>query len=68
VVQPSGNRTVRVSLAEATDVEPGATLLAGIKRLGCTYEGAFKKVICIDIPPSVPLDSVAKFLTELSVE
>jgi hypothetical protein len=68
VVRKSGHRTVRVMLPESADVEPGPTLLADIKRLGCTFEGAFNKLICIDVPPDASLDAVAEHLTEMGLE
>ena len=68
VVRNSGHRTVRVMLPESAEVEPGPRLLADIKRLGCTYEGAFGKLICIDVPPGVSLDVVAKHLTAMGLE
>ena len=68
VVRKSGHRTVRVMLEESAEVEPGPTLLADIKRLDCSFEGAFEKLICIDVPPAVSLDAVAKHLTGMGVE
>jgi hypothetical protein len=68
VVRKSGHRTVRVMLRDSAEVEPGPTLLADIKRLGCTYEGAFNKLICIDVPPNVSLDAVAEHLMEMRLE
>jgi len=68
VVRKSGHRTVRVMLPESAEVAPGPTLLADIKRLGCTYEGAYKTLICVDVPPAVSLDSVAERLTETGLE
>jgi hypothetical protein len=68
VVRKSGHRTVRVMLPEPAEVEPGPTLLADIKRLGCTYEGAYSKLICIDVPPAVSLEAVAEHLTEMGLE
>jgi hypothetical protein len=53
---------------EPAEVEPGPTLLADIKRLGCTYEGAYNKLICIDVPPVVSLDAVAEHLTEMGLQ
>lgn len=67
VIEKSGHRTLRVSLDEPVQVEPGPTLLAEIKRLGCTYEGASNTLICIDIPPEVPLKEVAEMLIRLDV-
>src|SRR5579872_133013 len=49
VVEKSGNRTVRVMLSEPAEAEPGPALLAMIKRLGCSYEGAYSRLICINV-------------------
>ena len=68
VVRKSGHRTVRAMLAEPSHVEPGPTLLADIQRMGCTYEGAVSKLICIDVPPAVSLDAVAEHLTAMGLE
>lgn len=68
VVKKSGHRTIRVILPEPADVEPGPTLLAEIKRLGCKYEGASNRLICIDIPPNVLLETVAERLKQMKVE
>lgn len=67
IVNKSGNRTVRVILPEAPDVEPGPALFAEVKRLGCDYEGAFNTLICINVPPAVLLQDVADCLTRLGV-
>jgi hypothetical protein len=68
VAHKSGHRTVRVMLAELSEIEPGPTLLADLKRLGCTYENAFHKLICVDVPPAVSLDTVAEHLTRMKLE
>lgn len=68
VVRKSGHRTVRVMLPESAEIEPGPTLLGDIKRLGCTYEGAYSKLICIDVPPAVSLNAVAAHLTKMPLD
>lgn len=68
VLEKSGHRTVRVLLAESVENAAGKQLVTEIARLGCTYEGATSKLICIDIPPSVSLEVVAARLTELDLE
>ncbi|HXE52107.1 MAG TPA: DUF4265 domain-containing protein [Tepidisphaeraceae bacterium] len=68
MVEKSGNRTVRVMLSEPAESEPGPTLLGIIKRLGCTFEGAYSRLICICVPPNVLLDSLTDRLTRLGLE
>jgi hypothetical protein len=67
VVQKSGNRTLRVALTESCRAEPGPTLIATIRRLGCSFEGAYETLVCINVPPEVSLEVVAEALTELGV-
>ena len=59
VVEKSGYRTVRIVADEDFTDE----LLKEIKALGCSFEGATRRFIAIDIPPNVELDKVAAFLT-----
>jgi hypothetical protein len=59
VLAKSGYRTVRISPEEpASDA-----FLERIKALGCSFEGANRKYLAIDIPPSVDLEIVVAFLT-----
>jgi hypothetical protein len=61
VVEKSGNRTIRVLAADgAAAVSQG--VLDGLVRLGCSYEGATPRYICINIPPATDLASVVAFL------
>ncbi len=59
VVEKSGHRTVRVIVTDAGALE---RLQSGILALGCTFEGAWQELICIDVPPEVDLESVRQFL------
>ena len=60
VVEKSGYRTLRVALEEpATEV-----FLEEIKQLGCSFEGANRRYIAIDIAPGIDLQKMANFLTE----
>lgn len=43
---------------------PAQRLLSQIRELGCEWEGARSKLICINVPPSSVLERVAKTLTE----
>lgn len=65
VASKSGNRTVRVKFE--SPVEQGNEsdrVLQGLASLGCSYEGANKTYISINIPPEVELEAVRKYLIE----
>lgn len=65
VISKSGNRTIR--LAFDTPIEEGNEsdqILQGLLGLGCSYEGANRKYISINIPPTVKLDIVRNYLIE----
>jgi hypothetical protein len=64
VVSKSGHRTVRVILAFAEGDGKESALLEGLVALGCTYEGAGKTYISVDIPPGVELNAVRTYLVE----
>jgi len=65
VVSKSGNRTVRVffELAIATGNESDR-LLEGLVALGCSYEGATRKYVSVNVPPGIELDVVRSYLIE----
>ena len=65
VVSKSGNRTVRVIFE--TPVHTGNEsdqLLQGLVALGCSYEGASRKYVSVNIPPGIELDAVRNYLIE----
>ncbi len=65
VVSKSGNRTIRIFFD--LPVEAGNTsdvVLQGLVALGCSYEGANRKYLSINIPPVVELDAVRSYLIE----
>ena len=65
VVKKSGHRTVRVIFdPPVQDGNESDTLLQGLLKLGCTYEGANRGYMAIDLPPDVPLENVRQFLIE----
>ena len=65
VVKKSGHRTVRVIFdPPVQDGNESDTLLQGLLKLGCTYEGANRGYMAIDLPPDVPLESVRQYLIE----
>lgn len=65
VVSKSGNRTVRVIFE--TPIETGNEsdrVLQGLVTLGCSYEGANRKYISVNVPPGVELNVVRTYLIE----
>jgi hypothetical protein len=69
VVRRSGNRTVRLIFGEkSADTSEGKQVLDEIVRLGCTYEGAFSKLLSITVPPEVALEALAAYLTSTGLD
>jgi hypothetical protein len=69
VVRRSGNRTVRLMFGEKkADTPEGELVLNAIVRMGCTYEGAFRKLLSITVPPDVALEAVAAYLTATGLD
>ena len=68
IAKKSGHRTIRVIVEKDSNIVP--TLLSQLKSLGCTCEGAFSRLIVINVPPEVELHQVADYLisTELQWE
>jgi hypothetical protein len=69
IVRKSGNRTLRVVL----DSAPGSAsqskfILDKLIELGCSYEGATKKYIGINVPPNIDLIAITNFLIENDVQ
>lgn len=64
VVEPSGNRTIRVILAADSRVgtPPGTQFVADINELGCDIENMNGLMVSIIIPPEVDLATVARYL------
>ena len=63
VVAKSGNRTVRVLFESFSAKSPEAKpILDNIVELGCSYEGAYSKLIVINVPPEIPLQSITDYL------
>jgi hypothetical protein len=63
VVDPSGNRTVRVAFVDDEDPAIRAELLQGLVDRGCSWEGATASYVSVTIPPAVDLANVADDLT-----
>jgi hypothetical protein len=64
VLEKSGNRTVRIVADEPFSDEWLKQLIA----LGCSYEGANRKYVGVNIPPGVDLAAVASFLTGANIQ
>lgn len=63
VAKKSGFRTIRVILKPPANVSDASqALLDGLRRLGCSYEGANHRFIAVDVPPAVDLMTVRAFL------
>ncbi len=61
VVKKGGNRTIRVLVRDAAELE---RLKTGVVELGCSFEGAFSKLIAVDIPAAISLERVRDYLIE----
>lgn len=66
VIERSAHRTVRVLIVPDSDYAD--TFYNCISELGCSYEGASSKLIAIDIPLGVSLESVTSYLTSIGIE
>ena len=65
VLQKSGHRLIRIIFDSPTNQsQKSEEVLAGLVKMGCSYEGANTSYICLDIPPEMSLDEVARFLTQ----
>ncbi len=63
VVERSGNRTVRLVLDPPVDSgNVSDRILQDLVALGCTYEGANRTYIAVNIPPEVELQDVRSYL------
>ena len=60
----SGNRTIRAHLKEGFETDKGKKICAVINELGSQYEGANKKILSINVPPSCDLETLCKALEE----
>jgi hypothetical protein len=59
VVEKSGYRTVRI----VSEEDFADAVFEEIKGIGCSFEGANRRYVAIDVPPGVDLSAVADFLT-----
>ena len=68
VVRKSGNRTIRALLPLPLEEEPSSSLMETLKRVGCSFERASGRLVCISVPANVLLHSVADALITSGVE
>jgi len=69
VLEKSGNKLVRIFFENPSDVEsPEKDHLDLLVSMGCSYEGANPKYICIDIPKNVDLFKVCNYLTKHEIQ
>lgn len=69
LIEKSGNKLVRIIFENpANEAGPEKDILDALVTMGCSYEGANPKYICIDIPEAVDLFSVCNYLTQHSIQ
>jgi len=69
VIEKSGNKLVRVIFENPSDQEgPEKEHLENLVKMGCSYEGANPKYICIDIPKDIDLFTICEYLTENEIQ
>jgi hypothetical protein len=65
VVSKSGNRTLRVLLdAPASESGPGHPVLEALTSLGCSFEGANREYISVNVPANADLQRVRRYLID----
>lgn len=65
VVTKSGNRTIRVIFDPPAETgNESDQVLQGLVALGCSYEGASRKYVAVNIPPKIELDVVRNYLVD----
>jgi hypothetical protein len=65
VLNKSGHRTIRIIFEiAATRSGDSEGVLEQLVSLGCSYEGATKIYVCVDIPPWVELEKVRQFMIQ----
>lgn len=69
VIKKSGHRTIRVVFdPPVQNGNESDSVLKGLTALGCTYEGANRGYMSIDVPPSVELQAVRQYLIDQEVQ
>lgn len=66
IVARSGNRTIRVIVdPPVSDGNASDLMLQSLVTLGCSFEGANRSYISVNIPPAVELKQVHSYLIEV---
>lgn len=65
VAEKSGHRTLRLMLTEAHDP---TRLLAKAVRMGARLEGAFGRIVALDVPPDRDFWAIARHVATLGVD
>lgn len=69
VVEKSGNRTVRIIFDPPVEVgNDSDRVLEGLVEKGCSYEGATRSYMAINIPPNVELEDIWAYLIECEAD
>ena len=69
VIAKSGNRTVRVILKPSAKESPASqAVLDRFIAMGCEYEGMDNSYVAVNIPPSVSLADVCRFITDCGLQ
>lgn len=68
-MKKSGNRTVRVIFdPPVQDGNESGQVLQWLVHLGCSYEGAERRYMSVNIPPSVDLSVLRQYLVAKRVQ
>jgi len=65
LIAPSGHSTIRLWFAKETDVTQVRDALRG---MGCPSELDLSRLVAVDIPPSIPYESVRTYLDQQESE
>jgi Domain of unknown function (DUF4265) len=69
IVKKSGHRTIRIKFdPPVQDGNKSDQVLQGLVALGCSYEGANRSYMSIDIPQEVNLEHVRQYLIDESAQ
>lgn len=69
VIKKSGHRTLRIVFdPPVQDGNESDVVLQGLVALGCTYQGANRRYMAIDLPPGVRMDDVRQYLMDKPFE
>lgn len=61
LVEPSGHSTIRLWFARAGDVQK---VRDDLRRMNCSSELEFERLVAVDVPPSVPYSKIRAYLED----